>query len=93
MSRSPILNCPLLLQEVQHTVLMSRELAKRCLWISRGGKAPDPPSSPGDQELRRRLEALQKTLKVSSYQPVANDPYTLIIRYNLLLCYPSVLDT
>uniref|UniRef100_A0A146LA42 NACHT and WD repeat domain-containing protein 1 n=1 Tax=Lygus hesperus TaxID=30085 RepID=A0A146LA42_LYGHE len=50
-------------QEVQHTVLMSQELAKRCLWISRGGKVPDPPTAPGDQELRRRLEALQKTLK------------------------------
>ncbi|KAF6197621.1 hypothetical protein GE061_008587 [Apolygus lucorum] len=50
-------------QEVQHTVLMSQELAKRCVWISRGGKVPDLPTSPGDQELRRRLEALQKTLK------------------------------
>lgn len=55
-------------QEVHNTVCMSQELARRCLWLYRvcapaGGQSQDPPSS-GEIELRRRLEALHKDLKV-----------------------------
>ncbi|BET02356.1 Hypothetical protein NTJ_15174 [Nesidiocoris tenuis] len=50
-------------QEVQHTVLMSQELAKRCIWVSRGGKTQETSNSPGDLELQRRLQLLQKALK------------------------------
>lgn len=52
-------------QEVQSTVLMSRELASRCIWLYRA--AHTMPSqgqlSPGDQELKRRLENLKDTCK------------------------------
>ncbi|XP_014258640.1 NACHT domain- and WD repeat-containing protein 1 [Cimex lectularius] len=49
-------------QEVQNCVLMSRELAKRCVWFSRNSRFSDV-SSPGESELRRRCENLQKALK------------------------------
>ncbi|XP_069676393.1 NACHT and WD repeat domain-containing protein 2 isoform X2 [Periplaneta americana] len=54
-------------QEVHNTVCMSQELARRCLWLYRvcaptGSQSQDPPS-PGETELRRRLEALHKNLK------------------------------
>ncbi|XP_041974670.1 NACHT domain- and WD repeat-containing protein 1 isoform X2 [Aricia agestis] len=55
-------------QEVQHTVLMSSEAARRCVWVSRGG-APEP--APADaaaadhhRELQRRLANLQRDLKI-----------------------------
>ncbi|KAK9511267.1 hypothetical protein O3M35_005854 [Rhynocoris fuscipes] len=51
-------------QEVQNTVLMSRELAKRCVWLCRASAKTGPDSTNiGDIELKRRLEALQRTLK------------------------------
>ncbi|CAH1364281.1 hypothetical protein MTP99_000667 [Tenebrio molitor] len=53
-------------QEVHNTVFMSQELAKRCIWINRvytpTAKTPDNPS-PGDAELYRRLNTLQKDLR------------------------------
>ena len=47
---------------------MSQELARRCLWLYRvcapaASQSQEPPS-PGETELRRRLEALHKDLKV-----------------------------
>ena len=54
-------------QEVHNTVFMSQELAKRCIWINRvytpTAKTPDN-LSPGDTELYRRLNTLQKDLRV-----------------------------
>ncbi|EFA06477.1 hypothetical protein TcasGA2_TC009369 [Tribolium castaneum] len=53
-------------QEVHNTVFMSQELAKRCIWINRvytpTAKTPDN-LSPGDAELYRRLNTLQKDLR------------------------------
>ncbi|XP_068084365.1 NACHT and WD repeat domain-containing protein 2 [Anabrus simplex] len=53
-------------QEVHNTVCMSQELARRCLWLYRlythTGQTAEP-SSPGEVELARRLEALHKDLK------------------------------
>ncbi|XP_063905453.1 NACHT and WD repeat domain-containing protein 2 isoform X2 [Zophobas morio] len=53
-------------QEVHNTVFMSQELAKRCIWINRvytpTAKTPDN-LSPGDTELYRRLNTLQKDLR------------------------------
>jgi len=47
---------------------MSQELARRCLWLYRvcapaASQSQEPPL-PGETELRRRLEALHKDLKV-----------------------------
>ncbi|XP_050552202.1 uncharacterized protein LOC118277102 isoform X4 [Spodoptera frugiperda] len=54
-------------QEVQHTVLMSVEAARRCVWVCRAGGAAPEPADTGDrahqQELQRRLNNLQKDLK------------------------------
>ncbi|XP_046670625.1 NACHT domain- and WD repeat-containing protein 1 [Homalodisca vitripennis] len=54
-------------QEVHNTVLMSGEMARRCLWLCRvfTHQAEDPKvvRSPGEAELKRRLETLQKALK------------------------------
>nr|CAD7263262.1 unnamed protein product [Timema shepardi] len=54
-------------QEVHNTVFMSQELARRCLWLYRvftqGNPSPEQ-TSPGDHELKRRLNILQKDLKV-----------------------------
>ncbi|XP_026728455.1 NACHT and WD repeat domain-containing protein 2 [Trichoplusia ni] len=54
-------------QEVQHTVLMSVEAARRCVWVCRAGGAPPPADAPDDtahaHELQRRLNNLQKDLK------------------------------
>ncbi|KAK9874009.1 hypothetical protein WA026_002362 [Henosepilachna vigintioctopunctata] len=53
-------------QEVHNTVFMSQELAKRCIWMNRvytpAEKTPENPS-PGDSELQRRLNILQKDLR------------------------------
>lgn len=53
-------------QEVHNTVFMSQELAKRCIWINRvytpTAKTPDN-LSPGETELYRRLNTLQKDLR------------------------------
>jgi len=54
-------------QEIHNTVFMSQELARRCLWLYRvcapaASQSQEP--SPGETELRRRLEALHKDLKV-----------------------------
>lgn len=54
-------------QEIHNTVFMSQELARRCLWLYRvcapaASQSQEPPS-PGETELRRRLEALHKDLK------------------------------
>ena len=55
-------------QEIHNTVFMSQELARRCLWLYRvcapTASQPQEPPSPGETELRRRLEALHKDLKV-----------------------------
>lgn len=54
-------------QEVHNTVFMSQELAKRCLWLNRvympTERTPEN-MSPGDAELHRRLNTLQKDLRV-----------------------------
>lgn len=54
-------------QEVHNTVFMSQELAKRCIWLNRvytpNEKTPDD-LSPGDAELYRRLNTLQRDLRV-----------------------------
>ncbi|XP_026490206.2 NACHT domain- and WD repeat-containing protein 1 isoform X2 [Vanessa tameamea] len=52
-------------QEVQHTVLMSSETARRCVWVCRA-VCPDPPDADADhhRELQRRLANLQKDLKL-----------------------------
>lgn len=48
---------------------MSQELAKRCIWLNRVytpcEKTPEN-LSPGDAELQRRLNTLQRDLRVSS---------------------------
>ncbi|XP_052741490.1 uncharacterized protein LOC128198746 [Bicyclus anynana] len=52
-------------QEVQHTVLMSGEAARRCVWVCRAGAAPDADADADHhRELQRRLANLQKDLKV-----------------------------
>ncbi|XP_045512616.1 NACHT domain- and WD repeat-containing protein 1 isoform X1 [Pieris brassicae] len=53
-------------QEVQHTVLMSSETARRCVWVCRAGAAPDVLDGPDDhhRELQRRLANLQRDLKL-----------------------------
>ncbi|XP_054275892.1 NACHT and WD repeat domain-containing protein 2-like [Macrosteles quadrilineatus] len=54
-------------QEVHNTVLMSQEMARRCLWLCRvfthTTEDPRVTLSPADAELKRRLETLQKALK------------------------------
>ncbi|XP_053618503.1 NACHT and WD repeat domain-containing protein 2 isoform X2 [Plodia interpunctella] len=53
-------------QEVQHTVLMSVEAARRCVWVCRAG-APAQESADDaahHHELARRLNNLQKDLKL-----------------------------
>ncbi|XP_060807399.1 uncharacterized protein LOC106135765 [Amyelois transitella] len=55
-------------QEVQHTVLMSIEAARRCVWVCRAGAAVQEPADVADaahhNELNRRLNNLQKDLKL-----------------------------
>ncbi|XP_031767920.1 NACHT and WD repeat domain-containing protein 2 isoform X2 [Galleria mellonella] len=57
-------------QEVQHTVLLSVEAARRCVWVCRAGATADPPPEGADasaahhHELQRRLNNLQKDLKL-----------------------------
>ncbi|XP_073986625.1 NACHT domain- and WD repeat-containing protein 1 isoform X1 [Rhodnius prolixus] len=70
-------------QAIQNTVLMSRELAKRCVWLCRGGSKGPEGTSVGDLELKRRLEALQKTLKnelidnhIIHLMPASNPDYS-----------------
>lgn len=53
-------------QEVQHTVLMSVEQARRCVWVSRAGNQPAVEAAEdvaGHNELQRRLTNLQRDLK------------------------------
>lgn len=52
-------------QEVQSTLLMSRELASRCIWLHRAAHTQPSQTqlSPSDQELKRRLELLKATCK------------------------------
>lgn len=49
---------------------MSQELAKRCIWLNRvympTAKTPDN-LSPGEAELHRRLNNLQRDLRVSNH--------------------------
>ncbi|XP_039765067.1 NACHT and WD repeat domain-containing protein 2 isoform X2 [Pararge aegeria] len=53
-------------QEVQHTVLMSSDAARRCVWVCRAGAAPDTdPDADHNRELQRRLVNLQKDLKLN----------------------------
>ncbi|KAI4468136.1 beta transducin-related protein [Holotrichia oblita] len=53
-------------QEVHNTVFMSQELAKRCIWLNRvytpNEKTPEN-LSPGEAELHRRLNTLQRDLR------------------------------
>nr|XP_037873954.1 uncharacterized protein LOC101738342 isoform X2 [Bombyx mori] len=61
-------------QEVQHTVVMSVEAARRCVWVCRAGGAGgggvgagvggEPDDAAQIHELQRRLANLQKELKV-----------------------------
>lgn len=54
-------------QEVHNTVFMSQELAKRCIWINRVyTPTPKTPEnlSIGEVELNRRLDTLQRDLRV-----------------------------
>ncbi|XP_045505088.1 uncharacterized protein LOC123701647 isoform X1 [Colias croceus] len=52
-------------QEVQHTVLMSSETARRCVWVCRSGVADAPQGSDEQlRELQRRLANLQRDLKL-----------------------------
>ncbi|KAG6463146.1 hypothetical protein O3G_MSEX013698 [Manduca sexta] len=58
-------------QEVQHTVLMSVEAARRCVWVCRAGTPSVTSAEPADaadaahhHELQRRLANLQKDLKL-----------------------------
>lgn len=67
-------------QEVHNSVCMSQELARRCLWLresfnnvvigqscaSPSTLAPTPEASIAERENRRRVNAVQKTLKVRS---------------------------
>lgn len=57
-------------QEVHNTVFMSQELAKRCIWLNRvytpTAKTPDI-LSPVEAELYRRLDVLQKDLRVTFF--------------------------
>ncbi|RVE50792.1 hypothetical protein evm_004541 [Chilo suppressalis] len=52
-------------QEVQHTVLLSVEAARRCVWVWRAGAAqePEPADRAHHHELQRRLANMQKDLK------------------------------
>lgn len=56
-------------QEIHNTVLMSQELAKRCIWLQRiytpGVRTPEN-ISPGEKELQRRLNTIQNDLRVST---------------------------
>lgn len=58
-------------QEVHNTVFMSQELAKRCIWMNRVympiAKTPEN-MSPGEAEANRRLNTLQKDLRVKLNQ-------------------------
>ncbi|KAJ0171356.1 hypothetical protein K1T71_012906 [Dendrolimus kikuchii] len=57
-------------QEVQHTVLMSVEAARRCVWVCRAGgvtsttESTDASDAAHHHELQRRLNNLQKDLKL-----------------------------
>lgn len=53
-------------QEVQHTVLMSSDAARRCVWVCRGGDVSqsNDPDAEHTRELQRRLANLHKDLKV-----------------------------
>lgn len=62
-------------KEVHNTVVMSRELAKRCIWINRiythlpdESKPEQAGLASSEKELKRRLDNLQRDLKVS-YTP------------------------
>ncbi|KAF4525524.1 hypothetical protein B566_EDAN014910, partial [Ephemera danica] len=57
-----------MVDEVHNTVLMSQELARRCIWLCRVFTHIQSPvdavtSAPGQAELRRRLDILQNNLK------------------------------
>lgn len=56
-------------QEINNTVLMSQELAKRCIWIQNTGiqTKNDENQSALDAEMNRRLNNIQNDLKVSFY--------------------------
>ncbi|OWR54634.1 hypothetical protein KGM_216177 [Danaus plexippus plexippus] len=53
-------------QEVQHTVLMSSDAARRCVWVCRGGDVSqsNDPDAEHTRELQRRLANLHKDLKL-----------------------------
>lgn len=54
-------------QEINNTVLMSQELAKRCIWIQNTGlqSKNDENQSALDAEMHRRLCIIQSDLKVN----------------------------
>lgn len=53
-------------QEINNTVLMSQELAKRCIWIQNTGIQTKNDENPNslDAEMNRRLCNIQSDLKV-----------------------------
>lgn len=57
------------MQEVHNTVFMSQELAKRCIWLNRIYTVSKTPENvtPGEAEASRRLNILQKDLRVSRF--------------------------
>lgn len=76
---------------------MSQELAKRCIWLNRvytpTAKTPEN-MTPGEGEAHRRLNILQKDLRVSSSQIVhlLNNRSVLLknIYFKLVLSYLHV---
>lgn len=50
-------------QEINHTVLMSQELSKRCIWIQNTGSTTKTDESPLEIEMNRRLANIQNELK------------------------------
>lgn len=50
-------------QEINHTVLMSQELSKRCIWIQNSGTTSKNDESPLEVEMNRRLANIQNELK------------------------------
>ncbi|KAL0811733.1 hypothetical protein ABMA28_009172 [Loxostege sticticalis] len=99
-------------QEVQHTVLMSVEAARRCVWVWRAGAAappaqdaPEPADHAHHSELQRRLNNLQKDLKLHLSErniirasvrgravPSGDDEYTEGVRTALGERLDSLLD-
>jgi hypothetical protein len=57
-------------QEINNTVLMSQELAKRCIWVQNSSAQTKNEESmtPSDVEMNRRLSNIHNDLKVSRWR-------------------------